>query len=432
MITQNNAAHLIIADDVARTANIQVKDENAANFIADGESAVVDADGTVLTVTAVLGKEKVRVVYRAGDDVIHTPDIFGRQISSYLGSAFSAAQEQITHVGFDGVAGAIDNISENDYLLRIIRHDTQATYKNKEMLKFGAFRSDSSATQEEVAAGIIKSLIANFSREKAELKEQEINFERLVNDAGAVVTGTGTMAVVNGQKTITAATDIDAVLVAGDTIRFGTAITDPVYQIVSIDATAETAQLDVPYQGTTDAAVAEAAMEVIIAATAATSDFGLQMTGVARRFKVGEFKYSKVRFDVTLDDFGTTDGPTDAQGALDGIGAPEFVSELEWFIQGNRGFIERIGVPPPTPKNVTKLTDGYSMLYLTFLNPQKHSNDIMGNTRSPIEVYIAMSKGTDGLGALGGNITDNTNGTIDVLDDWVADLNVGTAQEGNL
>jgi hypothetical protein len=423
MFTTTNAKHVLVAGNVARTASASI-DPNSANYIADGEVVIVSSAGTVLDSTTVLAEDKIRIVQRSGDQVFYSPTIKGSDIASYKGSAYATDVEQVSYVGYNGTSGAIDAITSNDYLVRIVRQDTQATYLNKEMLKFGAYRSLATTTQELIAKGLVDSLIANFSREP----EQEIKFERVSSGANTAATGTGTLTFTKGSTTVSAGTDIDAVAVVGDYIRFGTALTDAVYEIVSIDAVANTAVLDVAYQGASGT-LAVANFRFVTAANVAAGDMGIKMTGLPRKFKRGVFKFSKVRFVVTLDNFGTT-VVTSATEASEGNGTWERSQELEWFAsEAANGKVERIGTPPPEFKKDCGDGRSFSTLYVSFAD--RSYAGIQGTPDSKIELILLLDKGVEGAG-FGGQVTGAATDIMNVLDAYAVAKGVGTAQTGNI
>lgn len=428
MFTTTNAKHVLVAGNVARTAAAST-DPNSASYLADGEMVIVSSAGTVLTSATVGAQDSIRIAQRSGDQIFYSPMITGKNIASYKGSAYSSDLEQISYLGYNGVSGAIDEITSNDYLVRIVRQDTQATYLNKEMLKFGAYRSLASTSEEAIAKGLTDSLVANFSREP----EQEIKFERVSSGANTAATGTGTLTFTNGSTTVSASVDIDAVAAVGDYIRFGTALTDAVYEIVSMDIVANTAVLDVAYQGTSGTLVV-ANFKFVTAANVTAGDMGIKMTGVARKFKRGVFKFSKVRFVITLEDFGATT-VTKSQEANEGNGTWERSQELEWFAsEAANGKVERIGTPPPEFKKDCGDGRAFSTLYISFAD--KSYSGIQGTPDSKIETILLLDKGVDGALAFGDQVSTAaaflTTGIATVLDAYAVAKGVGTAQVGNL
>tara|TARA_R110000751_G_scaffold237205_1_gene338281 strand:+ start:4731 stop:6035 length:1305 start_codon:yes stop_codon:yes gene_type:complete len=434
MFTTTNAKHVLVAGNVARTASAST-DPNSADYIANTELVIVSSSGIVLNTTTVLTQDTVRLCQRSQDEVFYSPMITAKNIASYKGSAFTTDLEQISYLGYNGVSGSIDAIASNDYLVRVIRQDTQAFLLNKEMLKFGAYRSLASTSEEAIAKGLTESLIANFARQT----EREIRFERVCNDAGAIIpTGTGTAAVTAGSTLVTFSVAVDnatgaTLLLVGEYLRFGTAVTDPLYKIVSIDVPTETLTLDIPYQGVSNGAVANNTIERITAVLGAAADFGIKMTGLPLKFKRGVFAFTKVRFAITLADFGATT-MTDSQAASEGNGTWQRSEELEWFAsEGAHGKIERIGTPPPESKKDVVQGNGYSTLYLSFSD--KSASGIQGTPESKIETIILLDKGVVTAGTpagFGGQVTGAVTDIVDVLDAWVVAKGVGSLQTGNI
>lgn len=422
MNTTTNSQLLLVALDVARTASVSL-DPTSADYLADGEVVVTKEDGrTILAAAASPMPAKVRVVQRKGDKLVASPILDGSKLKSYKGAAHAAATEQVTYIGYNGSSESIDVINSNVYLTRVIRQDTQATFLSKEMMKFGTFKSSASASQSEIALGLASSLIANFTREP----EKEIKFETVCSDAGAALSATtGTMTVNNGSKIVTAATDIDGELLVNEFWRAGTAVTDAVYKVISFDTVANTMTLDRPYEGASEVFGATATEQITVALGAA-ADWGVKMSGLARKFAPGTFKYSKVRFEVTLaEDFGST-VITKSVAATEGVGMYEQVAELEWFVGSNP--IERIGTPSPviTASVGTESGHGYGWIEIACDNVSHVG--VAGAAVSKIEVKIACNGGAAG-GTFGTSITDNTNGVADTLDAW-ASANGGFAASG--
>ena len=427
MFTTTNAKHVLVAGNVARTASAST-DPNSADYIANTELVIVSSSGIVLNTTTVLTQDTVRLCQRSQDEVFYSPMITAKNIASYKGSAFTNDLEQISYLGYNGVSGSIDVIASNDYLVRVIRQDTQAFLLNKEMLKFGAYRSLASTSEEAIANGLTTSLIANFARQT----EKEIKFERVSSGANTAATGTGTLTFTNGSTTVSASVDIDVVANVGDYIRFGTALTDAVYEIVSMDIVANTAVLDVAYQGASGTLVV-ANFKFVTAANVTAGNMGIKMTGLPLKFKRGVFAFTKVRFAITLADFGATT-MTDSQAASEGNGTWQRSEELEWFAsEGAHGKIERIGTPPPESKKDVVQGNGYSTLYLSFSD--KSASGIQGTPESKIETIILLDKGVVTAGTpagFGGQVTGGVTDIVDVLDAWVVAKGVGSLQTGNV
>ena len=428
MFTTTNAKHVLVAGNVARTASAST-DPNSANYIANTELVVVSSSGIVLNTTTVLTQDTVRLCQRSQDEVFYSPMITAKNIASYKGSAFTTDLEQISYLGYNGVSGSIDAIASNDYLVRVIRQDTQAFLLNKEMLKFGAYRSLASTSEEAIAKGLTTSLIANFARQA----EKEIKFERVSSHAGVATTGTTTTITVTHGSTqaIIDGTLTNAGLVGGYLKLGGVLLTDPVYEVTAYTASTSIT-LDIPWQGSSQV-IALAATKFHTAVNITANNMGIKMTGLPLKFKRGVFAFTKVRFAVTLADFGATT-MTDSQAASEGNGTWQRSEELEWFAsEGAHGKIERIGTPPPESKKDVVQGNGYSTLYLSFSD--KSASGIQGTPESKIETIILLDKGVVTAGTpagFGGQVTGGVTDIVDVLDAWVVAKGVGSLQTGNI
>ena len=429
-MTTNNARHVQIGAKLTRTASLQVSDPAAANYLADGETAVTDAAKTTVLVAGtsnVVGL-KIQVCQRSGDNIFWSGVLDGSHLRSYLGQVPVALADQITHIGYDGASAtaAIDPINSNDYIVRVIKYDNQSVFANKEMLKFGAYTSDATATQQEVCEGLTTSLVANFKREA----EKAIKFE-IVNSATTVAfTGAGitTLTTVNGSKVVAIDGTLTNAGLIGGYVRFaaaGAGGVAGVYKITAYTASVSIT-LDRAFEGT-GAVNAVAATSFMNNATALAGNWGIQCVSLPLKFQVGVFKYGVSRFEITLDGTGSTN-LTFSQEANPGNGTYEEVAEYEWFSsEGIHGKIERIGVPPITFKqDALSSSTGYGTLYIQ-VDDMSGTGTIQGQKPSPVQLYLFMDK-TGGYGtAQEGAATS----TVDTLDAWAA-VNGGVAQAANM
>jgi hypothetical protein len=275
----------------------------------------------------------------------------------------------------------------------------------QQKIKRGVYKSDSSATQAEIANGLVASLIYNFSREPEKLKygTNRIKFEVLASGVSTASSG-GVLQVTNGSKYVSIlGTGADAgkyngdaaTIVAGDYIRFGhaTTATYPVYKVDEVvsggGATTMVVKLSVPYQGTTDLALAAASQGVIPAATALAGDFGIKVTGSAYGFDPPKLNYVNPRWKTTLQDCGTT-VVTESTKATEGQGDYHIISMMEQQFQGNEGNYYRAQVPSPTFRAETDSTKTYATIVIEFLDKMEAS--IGGYELSKKQLYIACEK----------------------------------------
>lgn len=342
-LSQKNFKQMLIGKDVDRTASV------TPATLAIGEIALFSTSGVEITSSNYSSFTKAVFMQGKGSGAIEVSDIITKaNIKSIKGSNGFAKQEQVTHVGFNGTSGAIDLLNDTSYLLRFNFKSLLVSSNRGEIYKSSSWASPvSGVTQTAAAEGLQKSIIGNFARESSEYVKAEL----IINRPGAVIgTGTdsaGTIKATKGSKLVTGWTDVDnatgtAALAIGDVLRFGTALTSPVYKIASINTTGNTLTLTVPFQGSTEL-FANAGIEKVLASTVLTADFGIQITGVSETASVGRFLPSVTMFDlITFDSMGTTP-ITKSTGPKVGNNTAEIVAEREFLYKGNQGDTFRYG-----------------------------------------------------------------------------------------
>ncbi len=213
---------------------------------------------------------------------------------------------------------------------------------------------------------------------------------------------------VAGTKTLTL-TDTGAnasmfAIAPGDLIRIGTATSAEVFLVTASTATStgggvitldRELKADVSLLGTT--------AYFITAAQAASSDFGIRITGKENRFDVNGFRnYYSNRFTATFSDDSTL--VSHVQGAFDGVGVWQKVAMDEYMTYGFEGQNEMLGVPPiPRSSFVeTATTNGsintnkYSAYQLTWVDSKIGLVDYNVFTGSVI-IYLNLDQTTLGV-----------------------------------
>lgn len=349
MIAQANITSIVIGKDDDLALITETRDDLIAGMIGVFKVGSATATG----VNALAAGERFQIVYKRTDGaIIESPVINYSNIDSKSAEGTPAvAVQNVLALGFNGTTGSIDVANSEDYVVHYVWDDGTKTFGRGKPTKFTAYKSSSSATQVEIADGLAANLNTNSQREKIPV----IVGDAIINNAGAVITGTGDVTAVNGSKFMTAATDGDAVIVAGDYLRLGTAagavVTDPVYKVVSAASGAGgVIEVDRKFTGAS-ATYTEANCDYVAAATAATADAGVLITAQAQAFDPGIRKYAQTRVEFWKvgEGFGATT-VTEVTVPSKGIGTYEEVAEIEWFLRGNRGETWRVG---NYPKNVT-------------------------------------------------------------------------------
>ena len=336
--TQENITNVIIAKDIALT--VSAGDKATPASLAVGEVVITDISMDVLDTTTVLGKDKVFIVQgRGANKALKKYLIVGKETHMYLGSPYSAPVEQISTIGYNGTSGAIDVINNNTYIVRINRRPNHFVRGNNNWYKYLSTTSDATATQAEIAAALARSFAATFYEDRK--LENWIGLTVLSSAAGAAIGGTFTDLVFTSKSKTVGIIGGNVTLVPGDFVRVGTLTADPVYKVAAVNSP-NTITLEVPYEGAT-ATVPAAGLEVVTAAAAAASNFGLVLTGRPYKFDLYRWgAYEKARFVIGLENFGVTVFNTPV-AAEEGNGTYPQVALCEWESWANDGqtFIEQ-------------------------------------------------------------------------------------------
>lgn len=389
---QKNVASILVAKNVNRTGGITDGVRVTTALMADGEIVAVNPAGKAIDKDALSQRFRFVVETPAGE-LKFSDMIDAKQVNKVTCYRYAAPVDQVDYIGYNGTSGSIDVIDNNVYKVNIYLRGTTALDFSRMQVKHGVYKSDSAATQSEIAAGLTNSLITNFSREGSKLAENidVIRFERINSGAVANALGTATVSVVNGSKAITFSEDMTALVTAGTILRIGGlgAGTTPCYIVASTDGGATTSRvyfLDIPWQGTTNTAVAANLVESVT-----EGNWGIKMTGSILPFQVWNKPYDRSTWTFGLQDFGSTTITNSTAMSL-GSGYGKAVQELEAWISMNAGrqYLNATGVVYPTIDAVASGTYAlihfqYSDLYTTELGHQVNQHK---------ELWLACPAGT--------------------------------------
>lgn len=341
----------------------------------DGEIGIFTPQGVRMTEGAAsTGVDFIIVQGRGSEPNIISPTLNSNKFTgTYARKVTTAKVEKQDFVGYNGTSGAIDAINDNIYRIRLHMDQSLTSNHGGIYIKEGVYSSDGSATQSEIAVGLVNSLINNFSREP----EEQVAFG-IVNSS-ALATGfdfDNTLTVTKGSKVVTVATaatyNTGTPVAAGDYIRLGStgttavALTSRVYQVTNVNGLVITLDHAIVEDSGTYATGSDY-NQVIPSATALAANFGIKMDGVALQWKLGKIKYKVSNWQTTLEDFGTT-SLTETFGAKPGVGVYEIAAEQEFFLQGNDAEIYRMGEPNifDARKDVTVANAPYDQLHFVF------------------------------------------------------------------
>jgi hypothetical protein len=348
----------MIGKDVGATTPTTAVNGTISSYasLIDGEMAVVNAHMKVLSATSVLtddivAESGIKIVLRNGTDIITSDLIKQGNILAVKSQVDVADAEQVTYIGYNGTSGEIEVANSKLYVIRLSLKEQDNTGQGQELILNAPFKSDASATQLEVALGLVQSLSRTLRRQAVPPIQAE-----LVCDVAYAATAGFAHAItfVKGEQYVTVATNTNygatggsSALAVGDYVRLsddtttkGCLVTDGIYKVTELTSTT-VFKVDRPIEEESMSAVAVALVPagVLTAAKMATANLGIKLSGVARAFTVGKGPWTKVAFEVGLDSassFGTTPVTYSTKMTL-GQGNYEQIAELEWGLLGNDG-----------------------------------------------------------------------------------------------
>lgn len=320
----------------------------------------------------------------AGKAILSLP-IQVSKVTKVRRGAYVAPIEQVTHIGYAGSGSATLNAALNstEYNLIVMYKDDQRVQPGRQTRQVYSYISDTTATLPEIASAFVKKINADTT--------SQVAATLLSDNAGAAITGTGTITVANGSKIVTAGTAGNAIVAVGDYIRLGsTTTTGSVYKVTAVDAT--TITLDTPYQGTSLAAQAEASSEYITAALFLAGKIGIQLKGEAIAYN-GIDLYQKVSFAASMYSDDAYETVTYTTGLQYGTGYWQQVRDMEYFAQGYLGVSNRTLFPTAnlgsgTPATRAVVDNTYNLLTIEHFD--EHTGDMQNQYKSPMSTTIAF------------------------------------------
>lgn len=410
VVNQKAIKLLEIAGNQARTGT-------SLSTAAAGEVFVTDASGTVLDTASVLLADSIMIMQSQGSalPVVISPKIKKSNVLTYKGGRYTAPVQGISYIGYNGSTGSINVINDNAYTALVYTYDSP-TWAEKSPAVIGYHASDSSATQQEIADGIVSSMYQNKKNLQA---AKPFTVERVNSGAdGGSLGVVGTFTEDSVRVTFASA----VTLVAGDYLRFANGtLTSAVYKIAVVNSSTSY-DLDVPWDAvsTTTSTAGR-----ILAATAVAGDFGVKLTGRAQPVSQsliqngGLQEYYFVRFKPNLVGFGSTSTDYNNTVAVSGSGVPAQVGVEERQLLGNEGFLHPGAMPFQTPRSNTNFSAaGYSFIHLEFNDVPV--NTVLGLDAQPKQLDIALECATVGSShTFGTNIQGAPTSVWNVLESWL-------------
>ena len=352
----NNVFSVLLSDVSQLTASLP----NAGTKVTDinlavGAIVVTDLglnrlDAAAFTALPSAGQFFVVEGRGPGIPLMKSPILTKGKIAMTL-SRHKEAVQQISIIGYNGTSGALPVSNNSDFWIKIRKRDNDAANRSQPFSLFaGPVKTDATATQAELATLLARSGYQNFRNEPA---NGYLRMDVIASAASVAVTGTvANFAFTYGARLVTLNGTVTNISV-GDYIRVGGAgVTNPVYLVSAVNSPTSIT-LAAPFVGTTGS-VAVASVQVIAAATAATANFGVRLTGVVAPFDVNQFRdYYANRFTATFSDSSTL--VSHIQGAQNGNGMWQQVAMDEYMSYGFEGENNQLAVPSIPRDSIVKI-----------------------------------------------------------------------------
>ena len=387
IFSQNNIQWLMLGNSSTVSDTGRADDAVA---LATGEVGVFSASGQKLTNGST--PQRFMVVQENGSSPVFSEIIDLDTVTDVRKVLSAAAVEQVDIIGYNGTTGAIEVGStkvDNIYMANINVNQSLASAHGGIYLKHAVFGAVGTPTQEGVANGLNLSVLNNFKHEADTI----IKPEMLCDEAGTAMGAVGDFVVGTAGSTTVTVTEATAVatVAAGDYFRIGTLTTDPVYKIKSstVAGVSGLLVLETPLQETFS--LLGTTTEFITSAAGLAAEWGLKLTGVAKKFDNGKLNHGKASWNLTLKDFGTTTYTASAASST-GAGTYEQVAEMEFFLQGNGGNTMR--TPEPlvhTRRNLAQAGSFYNLYEISYTTKEERG---YGAMHAPKHLTIAVNVGT--------------------------------------
>jgi hypothetical protein len=366
---------------------------------------ITNMSNEVLDATEVVKYSKIKIIKNRGADlplqqvVLDLSNIVNT--SAYSGAV---ASEQVDYIGFNGASGRIEVAANNFYTIKLEHVPNSFAYgKRPANYKYGTYQSplgiaQDTAGQENVAAGLAKSLIQNFRPNRS--IDWRV-FTSLVNSSvttAAVSTNITSFGLAKYAKSVTVITAGAASIAAGTYLRFGaSSASTSIYKVVTgftaAGAGVFTMTLDYGWQADSATILDTDTVSVTIG----TSDWGIKIVGIKQKYDVNRWRqYDKVRFNTFLDGFPNTATPTTVTTtpAFDGVAVYEQAANDEYISWGDEGQIFVDQTPPLFREQDAVVGTQYNPVVISWLN-NLPSLIGAGENKGQIILYMA---GGDGIG----------------------------------
>ncbi len=369
--SKNNIKSVFIVPDIAvSTAGTKV----TPGSLTTGAVVVTDVSNTILDTTTVTAQTTIKIVKDRGANLpLQQVRLNIADIIAYSAACYQAATEQTSFIGYNGTTGSIATNNDTFYEIKLEHVPNSFAYgKRPANYKYGTYKSDGSATEEEIATGLVKSLIQNFKPNRT--TDWRV-FSSTVNGStstAAIDTDIVDLKVTKYSKAVTITTTGPAAITSGTYLRFGSSATNTsIYKVVtgfSGVAGTYTIILDYAFQG-------ESATYLdtqVFSVTPTTNNWGIKIEGIKQKYDVNRWRqYDKVRFNPFINDAfvsGTVTTPVTTTAAFDGVGVYEQAANDEYISWGDEGQVFVDQVPPLFREQDADPNGTYDVAILGWLN----------------------------------------------------------------
>ena len=288
------------------------------------------------------------LVGKSVDNTLHySPVLNPQNIRNLSYRAYTAKAEQIDYIGWNGTAGTLEEVTYNNYMLKVLYKHDKAMWSEQKNIRVYSHEVGATASSKL----ILKSLSAQINLDK----DTKLKAEIVANTATeAALSNACTITATNLSNTLVASAANHGV-VAGDVVRVAaTGTANPVYIVTAVDGV--NISIHTPYQGVTAATLAS---KIVTAIT----NWGLKLTGLPITWKAkGIMPYIVAMWDLQLSGFGETP-ITNSVKPTKGSGHPYDIADLEWFANGGDGLRNRTVVPISEGRTDVDLTKtGYDII----------------------------------------------------------------------
>lgn len=395
-VAQNHISRLLVSK-----GGVSYSDNTKIDGLNDGEVAAYSPEGLKIVESgSTPGSNEIKasdvdkfylVQGRGSAPPILSDIIDIRSVKETRIKTSDPAVQQVDYIGYNGSSGSIDASNDTLAYVRVQLGQHLTSAHGGIYVTHGQYNTDSSATQEEIALNLAKSLHYNKEREPEELfKPGAVNNATHTGgnrlDEDLVITKGSAIAYISSSANNaatdyagTAGADDGSDLSVGDYIRIagdGNSVSTSthIYKVEAINEFNSGSEAEITFDreivedDQTISGASDGVGTEVVPSGSIGSDWGVKISGVALEFEVGKKPIdpiNQVRWDLSIEGLGTTGITEDTTPSL-GSGTYEEMAGLEWFLQGNEGEVYRTGEPNITePRKVVNSSDApYDMVHI--------------------------------------------------------------------